>query len=343
MKCLKCGAHLPPNGNRCPACGQAIYTVLGAPGASKGRRIDGWLQSATSPKDFRAVPNLEALPRQVDLRADCSEVEDQGQIGSCTANAAVGAAEFLERKRGKPPVDLSRLFVYFNARRMAGRVNIDSGAMIPEAMASFLAYGAPPEPDWPYNPESLTLQPPREAYSKAMEHQPAEYARLDGMEAVKGALAREHPVVFGCVLPERCYVEAGRTGRMPAPTAAELDAARDAGGGHSMLVVGYDVAESTLLIRNSWGKDWGDRGYFRMPIEAFTMSVGPSETWILGELEAAGAFTVTRPARDIKPVEGGVRDMAAKMREEIRGNLTKDIKDSFKDIKDRVTPPRRDR
>ena len=33
-----------------------------------------------------------------DLRAKCSPVEDQGQLGSCTANSLVVALEFLEKK-----------------------------------------------------------------------------------------------------------------------------------------------------------------------------------------------------------------------------------------------------
>jgi hypothetical protein len=343
MKCYKCGTRLPATGNRCPSCGQPIYTMFGAPGAANGRRIDGCLPAAPSATDFRAVPNLAALPRQVDLRRDCSPVEDQGQVGSCCANAMVGAMEYLERKKGEPAVDLSRLFVYFNARRTGGRADRDGGATIPEGMASFLAFGAPPEAVWPYDPALVTRTPDGAAYKQAISHQPAEYARVDGLDAVKGALAREHPVVFAISLPQRCYEEAGRNGRVPTPTAAELDAVRTDCGTHAMLLVGYDLDEGTMLIRNSWGPTWGDQGYCRIPIEVFQAAAAKGAAWILGELEASGAFTVTRPARTAKPVEGGVRDMAAKMRDEIRNSLTKDIKDSFKDIKDRVTPPRRDR
>ncbi len=175
----------------------------------------------------------------------------------------------------------------------------------------------------------------------ALPHQPEEYARVDGLEAIKGALAREHPVVFATSLPDRCYEEAGRTGRVPTPTAAELDAVRTDCGTHAMLLVGYDMDEGTMLIRNSWGQGWGDGGYCRIPIDVFEASAARGAAWILGSLEATGAFTVTRPARTAKPVEGGVRDMAAKMREEIRSGLTKDLTESFKDIKTRVNPPRR--
>ncbi len=253
----------------------------------------------------------------------------------------VGAMEYLERKKGLAPVDLSRLFVYYNSRRMGGRADLDVGATIPEAMAAFLAYGAPPEPEWPYDPERVAWEPDQPTYREALPHQPEEYARVDGLEAIKGALAREHPVVFATSLPDRCYEEAGRTGRMPTPNAAELAAVRTDCGTHAMLLVGYDLDEGAMLIRNSWGQDWGDRGYCRIPIDVFEASAAKGAAWILGSLEATGAFTVTRPARADRPVEGGVRDMAARMREEIRSGLTKDLAESFKDIKNRVTPPRR--
>jgi hypothetical protein len=144
MKCYSCGSTLPRSGLHCPSCGQAIYTY-GAPRASGadsvpslGRRLDGYLPDTPSPSDFRAVPNLATLPREVDLRTHCSPVEDQGQIGSCVANAVVGALEYQRVKDGHPTLELSRMFVYFNARRMSGEEQYDSGSTIANGRVAFL-------------------------------------------------------------------------------------------------------------------------------------------------------------------------------------------------------------
>lgn len=336
MNCYNCGLLLPLDAIECPNCRQFIYTTFNMPMASKGRRLDGCLPSAPSPKDFKAVPNLENLPRKVDLRAYCTPVEDQAQIGSCTACASVGAVEFRNKREGKPHVDLSRLFVYFNARRMRGAEGTDAGATMADSLASLLAFGAPPEEMWPYDMDTLTKLPGDAVYDKARPNQPTEYARIDGLDAIKGAVAREHPVVFASFVPQRCYDEARRTGVVPAATAAELDTMRSLHGNHAMLVVGYDQDDKTFLIRNSWGEGFGDKGYCRMPFEVFESVLAPNTTWILGQLEASGAFTLVRPGRaTIKPAEGGVRDLASKLREDIRSSLTKDIQDSMKDIKDR--------
>lgn len=335
MKCYNCGQPLPPTGGHCPNCGQAVYTRATSPNAAKGRRLDGCLAGTESPKDFTAVPNLGSLPRSIDLRGDCTPVEDQGQIGSCTANAAVGALEFQRRKEGKPAGDLSRLFVYYNSRRMSGQEQQDCGATIAQCMAALLAFGTPAEASWPYDPTLVMTTPAAGVFQEALGNTPREYARVEGLEHVKGALARQHPVVFGISLPQRCFEEAGRTGTMPTPTAEELAAAEQQGG-HAMLLVGYDDAARAFLVRNSWGTQWGNQGYFHMSYDTFTQSRAATTSWILGNLEAGGAFRVTRPTPVATPVQGSVKDMAAKMREELRGGLSKDLESAFKDVRGRL-------
>jgi len=311
------------------------YTTLREPSPQSGAkpvRIDGCLFGKPSPRDFRAVPQLGSPPRKVDLRANCSPVEDQGQLGSCTANATIGALEYYQRKRGEAPADPSRLFVYFNARRLGGRVNDDSGAEIAEAMASLLAYGAPREDHWPYDIGRFRDQPDQNVYSEALKNQPAEYARVERGDGVIGALARGYPVVFGIQLPRRCYDEAANTGVMPEPTPAEIDEAAFMGGGHAMLIVGYDLDRKTYLLRNSWGTNWGDRGYCTMPMSAAEGGSRPEEFWIIGRLEGQD-FKLLKPERT--PVAGTVTGMTGKMRDEIRGGLDKGMTDAGKSIRDR--------
>jgi C1A family cysteine protease len=320
-----------------------VYTTAGSPGASYGRRLDGCLAETRSPKDFTAVPNVSSLPPRVDLRPGCSPVEDQGQVGSCTANAIVGAVEYKRRKQGQQD-DLSRLFVYFNARRMSGTEKEDCGARIAHAMAAFLAHGAPPESAWPYDPARVNVVPDDAAYDKATANAEVEYARLGGIEHIKGALAREQPVVFSISLPVRCWDEAAKNGVIPTPTESELAPVLTHHGQHAMLLVGYDNDQHFLHVRNSWGTQWGDQGYCRLSFDTFQRAMAVNTAWILGPLEASGAFSVTRPqpALTAPPVEGGVRDMASKLRSDIRGSVTKDMDDALKSIRERVNPPRRE-
>jgi len=342
MNCYRCHSALSHKSHKCDKCGQEVFSTYTAGQLSHGRRLDGCLHDEPSATDYRAMANVSSLPFSVDLRNDCSPVEDQGQIGSCVANAIVGAFEHQLKRDGKPMRDFSRMFVYYNARKILGDPSFDNGATISAGMAAMLAFGAPTESRWPYQVESYAKPPSPEVYQEAGSNVPREYARVDGLDGVKGALARRYPVVIAVNVPERVYQAAGETGMAPQPTRAEVDNIRTRNGRHALLVVGYDQNSGMLTLRNSWGEGWGDRGYFKMSMDTFNEVLAPNTTWILGRLEA-NDFTMVRPPRsstapEAPKVEGGVKDMAEKMRNEIRDGLKKDIQDSFKDIKERMKP-----
>src|SRR5437879_5900028 len=124
----------------------------------------GWLPDLPDHRDFSysaIAPRLAALPTQVDLRKKCSPIENQGEIGACTANALVGALEFLELKDGVEFVDLSRLFVYYNERAIEGTVKQDSGAFLRDGIKSLAKQGVCPEQEWPYRVRDFTISRPQ--------------------------------------------------------------------------------------------------------------------------------------------------------------------------------------
>src|SRR5438105_503792 len=130
----------------------------------------GWLPDLPDHRDFlyRAIaPKLLRLPPKIDLRSRCSPVENQGNLGSCTANALIGTLEFLEIKNGVKFVDLSRLFLYYNERRMEGTVDQDSGAFIRDGIKSLSKEGACPEREWPYNVSAFAKKPNKKCYTDA--------------------------------------------------------------------------------------------------------------------------------------------------------------------------------
>jgi len=302
-------------------------------------RLDGCLFGPPSERDYRTVFHDRSVPDRVDLRQYCTPVENQGQIGSCTANATVGALEFHYKRRDGRSPDLSRMFVYFNARRMRGQVLMDSGAQIREAMASIMAFGACREEIWPYNPMLFAIEPPPQAYSEAAAHEAIQYARVDGGQGAVQALAQGLPVVFGTAIPTRCYEEAAATGILPEATRQEIDNPRQ--GGHAMLIVGYDNIERSFLVRNSWGEGWGDHGYCRISYGLMDACSPPEEFWVVAELEKEAGFRLLRPGRAEAPAAppappaprlGGLSETTAKMRDQIRSGLEADIASSAKKI-----------
>ena len=226
----------------------------------------GWLKDRPDARDWmwsgvRSVPTR--LPRSVDLSRGCSPVENQGRLGSCTANALVGALEFLELRDGAPFTDLSRLFVYYNERVVEHSVASDSGAMLRDGIKTLAKTGVCRERLWPYRPGLFSSRPPAAAYAAALDHQVTAYRKLLTVAEMRACLAEGFPFVFGFTVYESLQSDrVARTGEIPLPDITER-----AVGGHAVLAVGYDDARQVFRLRNSWGRGWGRSGYGTIPYE----------------------------------------------------------------------------
>jgi len=313
-------------------------------------RLDGCLFTAPSPTDYRVEFGTGvAVPRQLDLRPQCTPVENQGEIGSCTANACVGALEYLYARRDGQAPDLSRMFVYYNTRRLKGSLQLDSGATVAEAMAAVLAYGACRSQLWPYNPALFSEEPTTQAYADGRAHEAIQYARVPGLSGAIQALSQGYPVVFGTFIPKRCYEVAATTGVIPTTTTEERQAQPT--GGHCMLIVGYDLDRKVLLIRNSWGTDWGNAGYCEFPFEEVVWSCPDDSFWMLVELEPRGKFSVSRSpynhpqppgvySRSLQPAadtaDASLAGSSTDLRDQLRGELLSDIDKMRQDLRNSV-------
>jgi C1A family cysteine protease len=245
----------------------------------------GWNRDLPDGRDYMYAAPLEVLadlPLKVDLSGDCPGVYDQGQLGSCTANSIGGALEYDQMKQGQKAFTPSRLFIYYNERKIEGTVDSDSGAMIRDGVKSVNKVGAPPETDWPYDIEKFRDKPPKKAYDDAKKHQAIRYARLtQTLGQLKGCLASGFPFVFGFVVYESFESpEVAKSGDAPMPRANEAQL-----GGHAVLAVGYDDDTQRFLIRNSWGTGWGKKGYFTLPYPYLLQASLSSDFWTIRAVE----------------------------------------------------------
>ncbi len=228
-----------------------------------GKRY-GWLPDLPDHRDYlygavRPVP--PALPAHVDLRHFCSKIEDQGYLGSCTANALAGSLEFLEIKNKVRYAELSRLFIYYNERAIEHSVRSDSGAMLRDGIKTLANHGVCKEKSWPYIISRFTKKPGAACYKQASNHQITSYHRILTIDEMRTCLAEGYPFVFGFSVYESFQSQqVAKTGVMDMPQHGER-----ALGGHAVMAVGYDDAEKRFIVRNSWGTKWGMKGYFTMP------------------------------------------------------------------------------
>lgn len=231
----------------------------------------GWVPDVPDQRDhlYAAPVALRgALPTKVDLRSKCPPVYDQGQLGSCTGNAIAAALQFDRMKQKlKPAFAPSRLFIYYNERVMEGSVQSDSGAMIRDGIKSVAKQGDCPEKLWPYDIAKFAVKPSAAAYKEALKYKAVSYQRVvRSLSQFKACLASGFPFVFGFTVYESFESDAvAQSGDAPMPGHKEKSL-----GGHAVLAVGYDDATQRFLVRNSWGKSWGQGGYFTLPYTYLT-------------------------------------------------------------------------
>ncbi|MBN1615474.1 MAG: cysteine protease [Deltaproteobacteria bacterium] len=233
-----------------------------------------------SPKSKSRETAASALPSSVDLRRWCSPIEDQGRLGACTAHAAAALIEYYERRAFGSYIDISRLFLYKATRNLLNWTG-DTGAYLRTTMEAMVLFGVPPEQYFPYDAENVDLEPSAFCYSFAQNFQTLTYFRLDSsgttrpelLKRIKTNLAKGIPSMFGFTVFSSINGAAG-TGRIPFP--AKTDRRE---GGHAVAAVGYDdglvighpysddKTQGAILIRNSWGREWGEKGYGWLPYE----------------------------------------------------------------------------
>lgn len=229
----------------------------------KIQRKWGWKPDLPDVRDyqFQRIRPKRRLPTTVDLRGKCSSVEDQGSLGSCTANAGVGVYECLENIEGMTFFDGSRLALYYMMRAIEGTTSEDAGGTIRDTFKAMIKSGVGHESIWPYIISKFAKKPPQKLYADASRHKIMVYQRLNTIGDMLNCLANGFPFEFGFTVYESFESDkVARTGIVPMPKKTERIL-----GGHAVVAVGYGQKKNYLLVRNSWGVGWGVKGYFYLP------------------------------------------------------------------------------
>jgi C1A family cysteine protease len=245
----------------------------------------GWRRDRIDPRDRiynleQRVEQASALPPEFDLSGEMPPVYDQGQLGSCTANATAALLQHMQIKQGEADGanTPSRLFIYYEERRIEGQPeDKDTGAEVRDGIKVLVSEGAPPESEWPYsdaNPGPFQQRPPQSAYNDATKYEAVQYERiLIGQPGapMRTAIFNHYAIAFGFSVPAQFEDPSWNPAAdyLPLPQANAQPV-----GGHAVVVVGYDWTMQrfdvpVFKIRNSWAETWGDQGYFYMDYRWF--------------------------------------------------------------------------
>lgn len=241
----------------------------------------GWRPQLPDLRDARlSIPATTALPSEADLSGgpDMPPVYDQGQLGSCTANALAAAVDFDNHLQTQQFLTPARLWIYYQERLMEGHVGQDSGAQIRDGAKVVAKLGVCPESDWPYDIATFAQAPPQKDYTDALKDRVLTYAAVpQDLWSLKSVLAGGRPVVFGFTVYSAFESQqVAASGIVPMPSPAD-----NVVGGHAVVLVGYNDAVDRFRVRNSWGTGWGQQGYFEMPYLYVTSPSLARDFWVL--------------------------------------------------------------
>jgi len=228
-------------------------------------RTYGWIPDIPDQRDYlySAIKPRIKLHKKVDLRQYCSVVEDQGRLGSCTANALAGNIEFLDNRPDFSYIDVSRLFIYYNERAIRGNEDFDAGTSLRDGIKTLKKIGYCWEKTWPYKIEHFNQKPSKNCYVEAKKHRIESYHRIFSLSEMLTCLTEGYPFVFGfTVYKSFKSKKVALTGIVNMPKKSERVI-----GGHAVMAAGYYQNQRRFLVRNSWGRIWGKAGYFTMPFE----------------------------------------------------------------------------
>ena len=255
------------------------------------------LLSGAIGKEKNTVPSIDP---KCDRRKEFTRVRNQGELGSCTAFAAAGLIQYMQRQAFGSYTELSTRFIYKVTRNLLKWTG-DTGAFLRSAMGTLTLFGAPPEEFWLYNGKRADInmdfdqEPSAFCYAFGQNYQAIKYVRLDQpniptkklVEIIKKYIFSGLPSMFGFTCYESLRESNSNGGQIPFPNRREGII-----GGHAVTIAGYDdnkeiknsnADEPTVgafLIKNSWGTDWGEKGFGWLPYEYVT-SGEATDFWVV--------------------------------------------------------------
>lgn len=227
----------------------------------------GWIPDVPDFRDYSLTANDlraagQGAPEASDLRSAMPRIWDQIDSSACTGFAGAAVNWHRQYVQGKECFEPSPLFIYYNARLLAGYAKYDIGSTIRDTMKSMGRWGVCREESWPFQTSAVTKAPTKTRYREAERHQSKIYRRVErDIDAMRICLSNDRPIVFGfAVYSSFASAEVEASGYAPMPQKGETML-----GGHAAVKVGHIDSEEVFICRNSWSPDWGDGGYFYLP------------------------------------------------------------------------------
>ncbi|MGB9661355.1 MAG: stalk domain-containing protein [Moorellaceae bacterium] len=277
------------------------------------------IPSRWDPRDYRYerllyTADLQPLPRKTNYRANLPPIYKQ-KFGTCTAASTCwGMKAFQEISQGDFPAEgLSVAFLYAIEKNLDGMPN-QPGSQPRYTFEALQKYGVCPAaiyPDDVLTSDVNVPMPPVTAIKAAAQYRIQTYAQLASptdndlqarVNIIRQAIAREGPIEAAILVVDNFMDINGPDYIIPEPKGYLL-------GGHMVCLCDYDDDKQAFLLRNTWGKEWGNEGYAWLPYHWLTLTfdpIGDGQHYVPYFMEAwtATDITVPRAASRIEIIPG---------------------------------------
>lgn len=239
------------------------------------------LKPAGSGSRHPQIEKGSSTPSTVDLRKNSNipAILDQGQLGSCAANAMANVLTFRMGCAGRGVFHPSRLALYYNCRVNVEKspVDEDTGVTIEDMCKSVKHFHAGHEYLWPYDVSKFAQAPPAAETKDAGKYVSFAYEPVNQrVDAIKQSLVAGFPVILGIQVYDSFESQAvAETGIVPMPDTSK----EQCQGGHAQALYGFDDTKQAFLSMNSWGSGWGLAGFSWIPYAYITDPELASDLW----------------------------------------------------------------
>jgi len=260
----------------------------GSTGSEPVRKYTLAVERGVAPERVRNYSIRYRVAPKVDLRSKVKIMYDQGNIGSCTANALCYAYVY-----DAPTFSPSRLFLYYNERFLDGDVPIDAGSTLSEGINALEKYGVCKESTWSYNTNNFAVKPSKAAYTEGVKNEVLMATRVQqSLSSMKGCLIAGYPFVVGFEVYSSFESPAvASTGMVPMPNTHTEQLL----GGHACICLGFNDTKKVWIMQNSWGAGWGDKGYFYLPYDYLTSPSLAGDMWRILKVSTTSASNNVAP------------------------------------------------
>ena len=303
-------------------------------------------------KKFRLLPQLIEEPLEdtyvahkvtipsIDLREKFNSIKNQGQQGSCLAFSITSIFEYILKLNQAKEYDLSEAFLYYNSRALdnTGDISVDTdlGSRFKPAMLSLQQLGIALEKFCQYDDSIHNLKPSEDAYQDALCRRLTKAQNVNiNVEDIKSALSDGFPVAISVNLYPSFHTN---NGYIPMPSQKEIDeqnsgdAKKEKHSRHAMVITGYSDELKMFVVRNSWGIEWGDKGYCYIPYSYIGDDKLCNYCCIISEVESYIAKMEHIPALKVDETDLYIRYFITKNRLEKEIVEYENLKNEFKTL-----------